>query len=323
MSSIPFATRSPILGLAGFALIALLWSAQPRSRAEDSPVLQGIDADARGEYDRAIDCFNMAIRLNAKDAPAYYNRGLAYAHKGEREKAMADFDKTIELDPKFEQAYGNRGFAFQALGKLDRAIADFNEVIQLDQKDCVAYYNRGIAYGQKGDFDKAIADFDDAVRINPVFVEAYGNRGFAYELKGDLEQAQAKPDEAGADYTKAIANYEVAIRLDPRSAINFQNFAWLLGTCPQAAFRDGKKAVRYAMKVGELSEWKSVATLETLAAAEAEAGDFDAAVRSETKAAEALAANEEARAEAKRRLALYQAHQSFHAETKAAPPGAR
>jgi tetratricopeptide (TPR) repeat protein len=319
MSSIHFATRSP--RLAGFALAALLWFAPPRLGAQDSPVLQGIDADTRGDYDRAIDCFNMAIRLNAKDAAAYYNRGLAYGHKGEREKAMADFDKTIELDPKFEQAYGNRGFAYQARGELDRAIADFNEVIRLDQKDGVAYYNRGIAYGQKGDFDKAIADFDDAVRINPVFVEAYGNRGFAYELKGDLEQAQAKADEAGADYTKAIANYEVAVRLDPQSAISFQNFAWLLGTCPQAGFRDGKKAIRYARKAGELSEWKSADTLETLAAAEAETGDFDAAVRSEAKAAEALDANGEGRTEAKRRLALYRAHKPFHAETKAAPPG--
>jgi len=53
-----------------------------------------------GQYDRAIDDFDMAIKLNPRDASAYYyyNRRLAYEKLG-REKAIADFQEAIELRP--------------------------------------------------------------------------------------------------------------------------------------------------------------------------------------------------------------------------------
>jgi tetratricopeptide (TPR) repeat protein len=56
---------------------------------------------ARG--DSVIASCTAIIERDPNFAPAYFNRGVAYAHKGEHDKAIADYSKTIELDPKVTQ----------------------------------------------------------------------------------------------------------------------------------------------------------------------------------------------------------------------------
>ena len=58
-----------------------------------------------GQYDHAIDDFDTAIKLNPRDASAYYyyNRRLAYKKLGQRDKAIADFHKAFELAPSNEK----------------------------------------------------------------------------------------------------------------------------------------------------------------------------------------------------------------------------
>ena len=57
-------------------------------------------------------------------------------------------------------------------------------------------------------------------------------------------------------YDKAIADYNEAIRLDPKYALAYNGLAWLAATCPDAKYRDGKKAVQSAVTACKLTEWK-------------------------------------------------------------------
>ena len=75
--------------------------------------------------------------------------------------------------------------------------------------------------------------------------------------------------------------------------------------------RNGKKAVQAAVKACELTNWNDHMILDTLAAAHAEAGDFDSAVKWQTKAI-SLAKTEAEKAEYRTRLKLYQDKKPFH-----------
>ncbi|HET6324031.1 MAG TPA: hypothetical protein VFG04_04980, partial [Planctomycetaceae bacterium] len=65
-------------------------------------------------------------------------------------------------------------------------------------------------------------------------------------------------------------------------------------------------------KACELTGWETAAWLDTLAAAYAESGDFEAAVKWETKARDMV--SEDAKADYQSRSDLYKAHKAYHEE---------
>ena len=59
---------------------------------------RGVAYARKGKYDRAIQDFDQALRLDQNQALVYYNRGLAYRRKGEYKRARSDFSKALALD---------------------------------------------------------------------------------------------------------------------------------------------------------------------------------------------------------------------------------
>jgi tetratricopeptide (TPR) repeat protein len=205
-----------------------------------------------------------------------------------------------EGTPTTSSAYLSRGMGAHQKGEYDHAIGDYNEAIRLDPNSAPAYYNRGAAWGQKQEYDKALADFDEAIRLEPKEARIYASRAWAWNKKGQFE--------------KAVADDNEAIRLDPTNSDVFNTLAWLYATCPEASLRNGQRAVEAATKACELSEWKKENCLDTLAAAYAEAGDFDSAVKWETKALDGVP--EQKRAAYQSRLNLYKDRQPWRDEPK-------
>ena len=84
--------------------------------------------------------------------------------------------------------------------------------------------------------------------------------------------------------------------------------AWLQATCPDPAFRNGQQAVKDAKAACSIVIWKDENTIDTLAAACAEVGDFDSAAR---YAQQALAMKDILPTDSKRirrHLELFQQH---------------
>jgi tetratricopeptide (TPR) repeat protein len=123
-------------------------------------------------------------------------------------------------------------------------------------------------------------------------------------------------------FAEAAAHYAEAMRLDPGDAEAYNNLAMILAACPDATYRDGRRAVAAATRACALTGWKSPYFLDTLAAAAAEAGDFDAAVAWQTRAI-ALLRDRWKQEDYRTRLALYQAKQPYREVFPGAPPAER
>jgi Tfp pilus assembly protein PilF len=144
----------------------------------------------------------------------------------------------------------------------------FQRRVQANPMDTWALYMRGLSRLQKGELDAAIQDLDECIRLAPTVAAGFITRGVAWKRK--------------KEYARALRDYDEAIRLDPKSANSHNNRAWLWATCPDAKYRDGKRAVESAKRAIEL--YKNSFTMGTLAAAYAEAGDFAQAVRWQVEA---------------------------------------
>src|SRR5262245_26496551 len=122
-----------------------------RASSSVSYLERGNEWMAKGEWDRAIADYDLAIAFNSRSATAYYNRGLAQRRKGDLAGALGDFDRAIELNPRDARAYLVRGLVNHTLGQFNAAISDFGRAIELNPRDAHAWNNRGKARGENGD----------------------------------------------------------------------------------------------------------------------------------------------------------------------------
>jgi tetratricopeptide (TPR) repeat protein len=272
------------------------WTAAIQLNSKSATVWynRGHDYGVIGDTDKAISDYTAAIQLNPRYLIAYVNRGNKYSEKRSYKLGIRDATMAIQLNPKHANAYHNRGAYYAETGEFDKAIADLTEAIRLNPKIATTFYGRATTYEDIEKFDKAIADYDRVVRIAPNDSDDYAARGRAYFKKGNYEEAASA--------------FQKALQLSPSNDFALGGLAWLKATCPDASLRDGKESIRMSTRACELSKWSEQDHLQALAAAYAESGDFDQAVKYQTQAIKMKSAYGPVDKETREHLALYQAH---------------
>jgi tetratricopeptide (TPR) repeat protein len=119
-----------------------------------------------------------------------------------------------------------------------------------------------------------------SVTPNNYFNSVFSSR---QEIVSGLVRA-ARDSTSGGDYAVALALYDEAIRLAPGNPTHRQLKAILLSTCPSVWVRDGKQAVELMKKVMSEVSSPTNTSYSALAAAFAEVGQFDEAVKAQEKA---------------------------------------
>ncbi len=282
------------------------------------------------KLDLALADYDKAIALDPKEALYIINRGqLHYAHRN-FDAALADFNKGLKLNSDVALGYYARAYTYEALRKTDEALADYAKSNEL-APDASAHTGAGRVLSSKKEWAKACEQCDAALKLNPKHAPAYLLRSTArFETKddaggaADLDEAvtlrptdpQVRVSRTSALarrglYAEADRDIRHALRLDPKSDLALNLRAWLSATCPAAEFRDAERAVNAATKACELTEWKTPRNIDTLAAASAEAGKWDEAVKWQKKAIDDAGLFSPDRAAMRKRLALYEAKKPY------------
>jgi len=190
-------------------------------------------------------------------------------------------------------------------GDVRGAFEQFNEVVKLapqdgpDETAAKAHYSIGVLLASAGRGREAVAHLQAAVKFNPNYLEARQALGDGLSRAGRPEAAlpqyaevvRLNPRAAEARFGYAMALVRLnryreardwlaeAIRLLPDDMQLLHALARVLAAAPDAAARDGRRALSIAQQLeAAMGDKKTTQLGETLAMAYAEAGNFAEAV---------------------------------------------
>lgn len=298
---------------------------------------------AAGKYEEALDAYRRALRAHEPTAVDYANAGAALARLKRYDEAVVEFKKALGINPDEVFAHNNLGLTYLWMNDDDNAETHLNRALELQPDYAGAHYNLGLLRSKQGKPDEAVRHFRDALEADPA------DSGTHLALANELARI-GRVEDAIRHWTRAKdinpfnldAVYKLGLTLAqrnrfaeaagvlwdgveraPRSSRMANALAWILATCPDDAVRDESRAAMIAARACEGTEWKDPASLDVLAAALAELGDFDSAVRmAETALARATeTGNARAAARVKARLTLYRNHKSLRAALRSPARG--
>lgn len=262
---------------------------------------------ARGamrDWPGAVEDLGRAIRLRPDDPALYEDRACIWARQGEWRRAADDCDAAVRVAPRRAKSWKLRGAALGKLGRDDEALADFDRASELDPLDVEAHTLRVEVLWRAQKWEQAVGACEKAKRLNVSTADLCAKCGVARVLS------------TGGDYTRALQDYDDALRLNPAYLPALNARALLRAACPDDRIRDAAKAEADARRAWELTGGKDGWAVSGFAAARAAAGRYDDAIKYQKQAlgdpAYAAANGDEARA----RLKLYEAGEPYRLPTK-------
>jgi len=139
----------------------------PTTESIEDYIQAGYQYSKNHQYERAIEAFTQAIKLDPSKVEGYHRRGFAYLDKDQYDAAIKDFQQALRLNPQDDYAYHHLGFVYYRKGKYDLAIENCKKAIEIEPKSSRSYQVRGLAYSGKGQHNLAIADFNRALELDP------------------------------------------------------------------------------------------------------------------------------------------------------------
>jgi tetratricopeptide (TPR) repeat protein len=217
------------------------------------------------KLDDAVKDLDEAAKLAPDDLGLLLMRARLYLAAGRNALAQQDVERVLQTRPDALPAIELRSSILAAMGKFTEAAKDMTELLKKEPDNILLKLQLAMYLHAGNQSRQAIEAFGEVLRVDPQNGFALRGRADAYLNVGE--------------HRKAVTDYEVAIKMFADDSAILNNFAWVLATSPEDEIRDGKRAVEMGLKACELTQYQQAHILSTLAAAYAETGDFETAVK--------------------------------------------
>ena len=224
------------------------------------------------DWAEAEKCYRRALELKPGSVNVWLALGTAQLETGNYTAAEDTFQHVAEAHPTLVTPLIKLAFIAERTGRGSRAADLYERVIEIDSEKAETHVRLAKVYLGLSRTDEAARHFGLAVSLNAEDPWAY--LGLATCQRG---QGEARA---------AINTLEQGLRIVPGNVSLLNMLARILATAPDDSIRDGMRAVAVAEQACTASYYRDILTLDTLAAAYAEAGDFGKAVATAQAAAD-------------------------------------
>jgi len=240
------------------------------------------------------------VKNEPDKAKAYEEIADMFFTLKEYDRAIKTWNEVLKLGVDTAELRKKIAVANLNLGNTDEAVAQFNKSLQLDPAQADVNVSLGKLSLDLDKKDEALKYWADSLKINPAQPGLHDELGKVYYQKGELR--------------KAIDHWTKAVQLRQDDVEILNNLAWLHSAIRDSDVRDPKKAVEYALRACELTDYGQVDFVDTLAVAYAANGQFPEAIETALKALGLAvpAGRENLVDEINKRLELYKTKQPYY-----------
>lgn len=227
--------------------------------------------EKRGEHDRALELAVQAAQAAPKAFESQVNAGLLLLRAGRTEEAAAAFVRAADLNPGLAPKLIGEAVKLHDAGNTKAAAILLKALAKGGPAATDARYQIARWLVAAGDTAGAIKAYRNVLALSPAHEGAVAALVNLYLSAKRVHEA--------------VDMLEGALPHAPKSLAILRPLASLLATAPDATIRDGKRAIELTKRALEQGDDNDPVLLATLAAAYAETGNFDKAVRTGVSAA--------------------------------------
>ena len=283
-------------------------------------------------YDEVLAETDRAFRADMDSATLRRAEAIALCQLTRYDEAERKAKEALALYPDTPELYQVLGYVCSSRGEVDDAVAHLQHSLQLKPDDKDARLGLARVLVNAGHFVEADSELEllrprmtkhaEFLRLSGMaklglkrYDEAIAPLKQSLELMptdGPTARALASALAALGRFEDAAHHLRDVATRNPQAFLVLNDLAWLLATCPDDEVRNGEEALALAQRAIADPARRMPAMLDTLAAAQAEAGQFEDAVRTMDETID-LARQ---RSEDPRRIEQYEHRRSLYAAGK-------
>ena len=184
---------------------------------------QALDSFKAGDYEKAIEAFNLVLEQDNNNPNVLNNIGLCYSKLAKDDLASEYFIKTLSFNPKSVQTYINLADVYyrnrnivEAINLLengvtilpqeialkhylsrfyvedcryDLAMDQLFEILEIDDENVDAYWDLGNIQFELGDYDSAVENYENVLEKVTENAVLYYQTAIAYEANDNVDKA--------------------------------------------------------------------------------------------------------------------------------------
>jgi len=180
------------------------------------------DTDMFGSFNKALENYSRAIKIDPENADYYAKRASVYKDKYISEDTIIEHIENNFEDNKDVQPISDshvwmlnfkRQLRHEKMESYDNALKDYQKAIELDPDNAYSYSGQCTVYFVLGQYENALKVINKAIELRPDEGDYYGMRGNIYRKMNNDD--------------KALENYNKAIELNPDpDPDNTQNYIY-------------------------------------------------------------------------------------------------
>ncbi len=162
-----------------------------------------------GNYEGAINCFDIALSINEDFVEAWNDCGMAYSILEDDENALVCFEEALNIDPDYKQAIYNMGATLADMGRYSESLMYLDRILEKEPDNFKALFYKGnVLYFMEKE-EEAIEYFIKALKIDKNQEELWNYLGYVQFSLGQNHEAVESFKEAiklNNDYETAYIN---------------------------------------------------------------------------------------------------------------------